>query len=111
MTNFSQYILSIILEIWQENNIFASPKLNLKMKKGLLLSFVFAITLTACHYGKDEAQKGLERNKSYKEKKGELEAATAIDGEYLKTLPSNKDIKEGKAPVAATAADSTTTSK
>lgn len=81
------------------------------MKKGLLLSFVFAITLTACHYGKDEAQKGLERNKSYKEKKGELEAATAIDGEYLKTLPSNKDLKGATTATPAPAADSTVVSK
>ncbi len=53
------------------------------MKKVALIAAAITLSLTACHYGKEEAQESLERNKTYKDNPV-TEQAAEIDPEYVK---------------------------
>jgi hypothetical protein len=66
------------------------------MKKFLAVAFV-AVTLTACHYGQEDAQKTLEANEKYKTDKAEFSTNRGNDG-----------VATGEEAVAATT-DSTAT--
>jgi hypothetical protein len=49
------------------------------MKKFLAVAFV-AVSLTACHYGQEDAQKTLEANEKYKTDKAEFSTNRGNDG-------------------------------
>lgn len=53
------------------------------MKKVALIAAAITLSLTACHYGKAEAEESLERNKTYKENPT-TEQSAEIDPEYVK---------------------------
>jgi len=66
------------------------------MKKLFFSLFVLFSVLTACHYGADEAQESVERNKKYKTEgsKVEVEAATQLPadlnlGDTAKSTPDS----------------------
>ena len=67
------------------------------MKKLIVSAFVL-VTISACHYGQDEAKKTLERNEQYKNEKAEYSVNRA--GEYGNA---------NQTTVAATVADTTAT--
>lgn len=65
------------------------------------LAAVAVLSITACHYGQEEAEKTLERNDQYKGDKAEYSVNRAGDGgKATKT-------EEVAAPAATPAADST----
>lgn len=53
------------------------------MKKVAVILAAVCLSLTACHYGKDEAAKTLERNKTYKEAAANNQGAE-INPDYVK---------------------------
>lgn len=59
------------------------------MKKIAVIIAAATLSLTACHYGKSEAQESLERNKNYKDNPI-FEQGADVDPEYVK--------KNGTAP-------------
>jgi hypothetical protein len=79
------------------------PKLNnfTRMKKlALALATVAFLSITACHYGQEEAEKTLERNEQYKGDKADYSVNHAGEGGKITRT------EEVVAP-AATATDST----
>lgn len=75
------------------------------MKKSILALAVLAfITISACHYGQDEAQKTLETNETYKGDKKDYSTNRGNDG-VLKSADEQKAAET--APAEAAPADTT----
>lgn len=72
------------------------------MKKVVVILAAITFSLTACHYGKEEAKETLKRNEKYKGEK--VEQGPAIDPEYIE---KNGTKVEGEATAAE--ADTTAT--
>lgn len=79
------------------------------MKKVAVILAAVCLSLTACHYGKDEAAKTLERNKTYKEAAANNQGAE-INPDYVKgggkAADSTKTTTDSAASAAAPAAQS-----
>ncbi len=63
------------------------------MKKVALIATAITLSLTACHYGREEAQDSLERNKTYKDNPI-IEQAAEIDPEYVKQHGTTETAQE-----------------
>ena len=72
------------------------------MKK-LAIAFTFVISLTACHYGQEEAQKTLKTNELYKSDKQDYSTNRGNDG----VRPSEETNKVAGAETTVAAADTT----
>jgi|GEM_PF-2113863 len=74
----------------------------MKIKIITLLSLVMILTVTSCHYGKEEAKGSVETNKEYKGIRAEKEAATALPDDAASKM--NGTAPAAEAPTADTAA-------
>jgi uncharacterized lipoprotein len=74
------------------------------MKK-ILFAFAFAATLSACHYGTEEAQNTLDANEKYKSEKADYSVNRANVKAEETAAPA------AEAATAATPADTTTAAK
>ena len=62
------------------------------MKKVVVILAAITFSLTACHYGKKEANQSLERNEKYKSEN--VEQGPAIDPEYVEKNGTKTEAKE-----------------
>jgi hypothetical protein len=77
------------------------------MKKVAVILAAITFSLTACHHGKEEAKKSIERNDKYKSEK--VEEGPAIDPAYIEANGTKKEAEETTTDTtaAAHATDST----
>ncbi len=74
------------------------------MKKlAIAFTFVISLSLTACHYGQEEAQKTLKTNELYKSDKQDYSTNRGNDG----VRPSEETNKVAGAETTVAAADTT----
>lgn len=74
----------------------------MKIRIITLLSLAMSLSFTACHYGVEGVQEGLDRNAEYKGKRAEKEAATALPEDAAAKMKGETPAEE--APAADTTA-------
>lgn len=78
----------------------------MKSKIFTLLALAMTLSFTACHYGVEGVQEGLERNEEYKGKRAEREAATALPDDAAAKMNGEKPAEPAaEAPADTTAAE------
>ncbi len=75
------------------------------MKKVVVIIAAITFSITACHYGKEEAKETLERNEKYKSEK--VEEGPAIDPAYIEANGTKEETKTAVDTVATATTDST----
>ena len=72
-----------------------------KNMKKILVAFAFAASLSACHYGREEAQKTLETNEEYKSEKADYSVNKANVKAEVAETPAAAPADTTAAPVEA----------